>query len=91
METFGEGSPFGYENPRVAELLRARRTAVEDAEREAIGRELGEITRAELPALFLFPRTTTWAARSRVGGLERLYESGNMMGVEHLRLEPESR
>jgi peptide/nickel transport system substrate-binding protein len=90
-ELFGDGSPFGYRNPRVAELLRARRTAVEDGEREAIGRELGEITRAELPALFLFPRTTTWAARSRVHGLERLFESGNMMGVEHLRLEPEPR
>lgn len=83
-------SPFGYDNPRVDELLDRAHEAASWEEQAPAYREISEITRADLAALYLHPRGQFIVARARVRNLEALFRSGNMWGLEYLRVqEPE--
>lgn len=87
VRDLAEGAPTGYDDPRVNELVRASRQAVDMEESIRIYRELGEITRRDMPFLNLHPRIRAFVARRRVRGLDRLYSTGNMIGIEHLWIE----
>ena len=55
-EWFGEGSLFGYVNPRVVALLDKAEATGDPDEVDRIYREMMPIIQAEMPVTFLFPR-----------------------------------
>lgn len=79
-------SPFGYNNPRVDALLERAYDALSWKDQAPAYRKITEITRAELPALYLHPGAQVTVARDRVRNLDALFRSGNMWGLEHLEV-----
>ncbi len=88
-ELYGEGSPFGYTNPTVTNLLNAGQDTVNPDEIDRIYQELWPIFEAELPATFLFPLIYTTVAHRRVRGLSTPYRAQPLHYMEHLWLEAE--
>ena len=88
-DLYGEGSPFGYTNPTVIDLLKAVQATVNPTEIDRIYQELWPIFEAELPATFLFPLIYTTVAHRRVRGLSTPYRAQPFHHMEHLWLEDE--
>ena len=88
-DLYGEGSPFGYANPTVADLLEKAQATMNPDEIDRIYRELWRIFQAELPATFLFPLVYTTVAHRRVRGLSTPYRAQPFHFIEHLWLEDE--
>ena len=84
-EFFGATSPLGYENPTVAKLLHAAKSAMDPDERDRIYLDLAKIFRSEVPATFLYPKVDIYAASRRVGGFGR----DLFMYADRLSLEEE--
>ena len=67
----GAGNAFGYENPRVDELIIAARRTPDEAERIELYREAEWLILDEAPVIPLVDYTTVWVYSDRVGGYLR--------------------
>lgn len=67
----GAGNAFGYENPRVDELILAARRTPDEAERIELYREAEAVILDEAPVIPLVDYTTVWVYSDRVGGYLR--------------------
>ncbi|MGH7563304.1 MAG: ABC transporter substrate-binding protein [Gemmatimonadota bacterium] len=67
---FGTGSPMGYDEPRVAALLKAADSTVDPAAMDRIYREISGIVRRDLPTTFLYPKVDMHAARRELQGID---------------------
>ena len=86
---FGQGSPIGYDPPRVTELLRAAEVAMDLDEQDRIYSELAEIFHADVPVTFLYPKVENWVVHRRVRGLRSLYRAVPVWHLEELWVEPQ--
>ncbi|HUP20932.1 MAG TPA: hypothetical protein VM778_13420, partial [Gemmatimonadota bacterium] len=87
-EFFGRGSPLGYANPRVIELLDATTLNPDLAARDRAYRELATIFRRDVPATFLYPKVDAHAVHRRVRGLESPYRGEPFWFLPELWLDP---
>ena len=88
---YGKDSPFGYANPRVAELLERAAASMNPEERDGIYRELWPIFQAELPMTPLYPARWTHVVHRRVQGLSSPFRTDPLWYAEELWLEEEGR
>jgi len=86
---FGQGSPIGYDPPRVTELLRAAEVAMDLDEQDRIYSELAEIFNADVPVTFLYPKVENWVVHRRVRGLSSPYRAEPVWHVDQLWIEEE--
>jgi peptide/nickel transport system substrate-binding protein len=70
VEWFGQDSPMGYKNPRVARLLAAADSTVEQEEQDQIYRELAAIIHQDVPSTFLYPGIDFYAVRKEIRGFD---------------------
>ncbi|HYN81781.1 MAG TPA: peptide ABC transporter substrate-binding protein [Gemmatimonadaceae bacterium] len=87
LKMFGLGSPIGYRNPRVRELLETAGRTLHPDSLDAIYRSLMPIFQADVPMTFLYPGVMHAAARRRVRGLSSPYRAEPTVWMEHLWLE----
>lgn len=86
---FGNGSPTGYTNERIARLLQEL-TMEPDAEaRHGLYARINEILREDAPVTFLFPWVETYAAHRRIRGLRTPDRAQPLAHMEHLWIEDE--
>ncbi len=86
---FGEGSPLGYRNARMMELIdRAVETAHPEVQ-DGIYREIAEILRADQPVTFLHRFGVTTVAHRRIRGLSSPWRADPVMFMEDLWIEDE--
>ena len=86
---FGEGSPLGYRNARMMELIdRAVETAHPDVQ-DGIYREIAEILRADQPVTFLHWFVVPTVAHRRIQGLSSPFRADPVMFMEDLWIEDE--
>ncbi len=83
----GEGSPIGYVNPKVIELLNAAKSTMNPDERDRLYRELFPFFHADMPLTFLFPLMETHVAHRRIQGLSSPYRPDPVWFMEDLWLE----
>ncbi len=84
---FGEGSPLGYRNAEIAELIDQ---AVETSHPEVQDRiylEIADILRADQPVTFLHWFVVTTVAHRRIRGLSSPWRADPVMFMEELRIE----
>lgn len=86
---FLEGSPIGYNNPKVSALLDKAQDTMDPDEEDRIYRELMPIFQADLPMTFLCPFVETTVAHRRVRGLSSPYRADPTEHMEDLWLEEE--
>lgn len=86
-EWFGEGSPFGYANPRVMALVRDAQSTVDPDEIDRIYRDLMPIFQADVPVTFLFPRAEVTVALRDLQGLSSPYGADMVYHMEDLWLD----
>ncbi len=86
---YGEGSPFGYANPTVTELLKAAEATMNPDEIDRIYRELWPIFQADLPITGIYPLITTTVAHRRVRGLSTPYRYSPSICIDEVWLEDE--
>ncbi len=89
FDLYGEGSPFGYTNPRVIDLIKKAEATMNPDEHDRIYRALWPIFQEELPVTFLYPLVYTTVAHRRVRGLSTPYRAQPFHFMEHLWLEDE--
>ncbi len=86
---FGEGSPIGYANPTVIELLKAIQATMNPDEHDRIYRKLWPIFQADLPITGIHPFINTYVAHRRVRGLSPPFRPSAFHGIDDLWLEDE--
>ena len=84
---FAEGSPFGYDNPRVITLLGRARTTVDPDEIDRIYGDLMPLVQTDVPVTFLFPRVEATVAARHVRGLSSPYGTNMVYHMEDLWIE----
>jgi peptide/nickel transport system substrate-binding protein len=89
FDLYGEGSPFGYTNPTVINLLKKAEVSMNPDEHDRIYRTLWPIFQEELPVTFLYLLVYTTVAHRRVRGLSTPYRAQPFHFMEHLWLEDE--
>lgn len=86
---FGEGSPLGYRNARMMELIdRAVQTSHPEVQ-DKIYLEIADILRADQPVTFLHWFVVTIVAHRRIRGLSSPWRADPVMFMEDLRIEDE--
>lgn len=85
---FGDGSPIGYRNSDIVELLRRINATPNPDEQDMLYRELYPIFRQDVPVTFLFPWAETFAMHRRVHGM-RPEQPNPIRALESLRIEEE--
>ncbi len=86
---FGEGSPIGYANPTVIDLLKAAQATMNPDEHDRIYRELWPIFQADLPITGIYPIIMSTVAHRRVRGLSTPFRPSPFHGIDDLWLEDE--
>ncbi len=86
-ETFGRGSPLGYRNGKVDELLARLRSTANPEERDSIHREFIRIFQAEAPVTFLGPVAWTSFVHRRLRGLRTPFRANPLQFMDDLWLE----
>ena len=89
LDLYSEGSPFGYGNPTVIDLLKKIQASMNPHEIDRLYRELWPIFQAELPITGLYPLVYTTVAHRRVQGLSTPYRAQPLHYMEHLWIEEE--
>jgi peptide/nickel transport system substrate-binding protein len=84
---FGNESPIGYVNPRVAALLEQVQTSMNPDEIDGLYSKLMPTFQADLPVTFLYPSVFTTVAHRRVHGLSSPDRTEAVMHMEELWLE----
>ncbi len=85
----GAGSPLGYRNARVVELIDRAVLTGDPDETERIYRELSEIWRAEMPVTLFFPRVEAMFVHRRLRGLSSPWRANPTWHMADLWLEDE--
>jgi peptide/nickel transport system substrate-binding protein len=85
-EWFGERSPLGYVNPRLATLL-AEADAADPEARDRVLRAITEVLREEVPVTFLYPHGWATVVRRQVRGLTPPHRVNPFTHAEELWLE----
>ncbi len=88
-DLYGEGSPFGYTNPRVIDLIKKAEASMNPDEIDRIYRELWPIFQADLPITGIHPLIITTVAHRRVRGLSTPYRAVAFHSIDELWLENE--
>ncbi len=86
---FGEGSPIGYRNAHVTQMLDAAQKAQNPDEMDEIFRGLMTIFREDLPFTYLVLNVETYVVHRRVKGLSTPFRANPLWSVEHLWIEEE--
>ncbi len=86
---YGEGSPIGYANPTVIDLLKAAQATMNPHEIDRIYRELWPIFQADLPFTGIYPLIWSTVAHRRVRGLSTPYRISPFQGIDEVWLEDE--
>lgn len=85
-QRFGARSPTGYRSARAAALLEAAGAAPTPERLDEIYRELGALTRDDMPFTFLYPQVHTFVAHRRLAGLSTPHRADPVRYLEFLRL-----
>jgi ABC-type transport system substrate-binding protein len=88
---FGEGSPIGYANPTVIDLLKAIQATMNPDEHDRIYRKLWPIFQADLPITVIYPYVLSNVAHRRVRGLSTPYRPSPFHGIDDLWLEDDDK
>ncbi len=89
LRWLGEGSPLGYDNPRVAELLARLKETADPTAQDRVYRNLRPQLQEDLPLTFLFPQLQTYVVPRRLRGLHSPYRGDPMQFMEELWVEEE--
>jgi peptide/nickel transport system substrate-binding protein len=84
---FAEGSPMGYNNPKVAALRRAARATMNPDETDRIYRELASYFQTDMPVTFLYPCVWPSVGARWIRGLSSPVRTDACMFMEDLSLE----
>jgi len=85
---FGEGSPIGYRNTEVVDLLEALTGEIDPAAQDVLYMRINEILRRDEPVTFLFPWVETFAAHRRLRGLHTPERAHPLWHMDELWLDP---
>ncbi len=88
-EWFGEGSRFGYTNPKLVRLLETAVITIDPEAKDQIYREVSEIFRADQPVTLLFPATAMGVAHRRLRGFSSPYRLPGIRSMEYGWIEEE--
>lgn len=88
---FGPGSPIGYRNPHVQELLLAANRTFDPDSLDAIYRKLMPLFQADIPVTILHLGVLYTAAHRRVRGLSSPYRAEPAWWMEELGIEEDAR
>lgn len=83
---FGSQSRLGYRSARATNLIERLDATADQGERNAILREITNVFREEVPALFLFPEIRFVVAAQQVKGLSSPWRAEPTLYMEELRL-----
>jgi ABC-type transport system substrate-binding protein len=86
---FGKGSPIGYRNAQVVQLIDRANVTRDPDELDRICRELTEIFRADVPVTWLFPSIRTFFVHRRIQGLSSPWRADPVKHMEDLWIEEE--
>ncbi len=84
---FSEGSPIGYNNPKMAVLQRTAQSSMNPEEIEGIYGEVVRMFEADLPVTFLYPAVWPTVADRRVRGLSSPWRADPVWHMDDLWLE----
>ena len=86
---FGDGSPLGYRNPRVTQLLAAAQKTRNPDETDEIFRGLMSEFGEDLPFTSLVLSVETYVVHRRVKGMSTPFRANPLWSLEHLWIEDE--
>lgn len=87
----GEGSPLGYRDEELLEIIRRAEGPLEPGDGAALIRRASEIMRRDLPVTFLAPGISFTAVHERVKGLASPHLADPMMVIDRIWIEEEGR
>ncbi len=90
LHMFGPGSPIGYRNARVWELLGTADRTFDPDSLDAIYRSLMPILQADVPMTFLYPGVLYAAANRRIQGLSSPHRADPAWWMEELWIEEDA-
>ncbi|MEX2526562.1 MAG: peptide ABC transporter substrate-binding protein [Gemmatimonadota bacterium] len=90
LRLWSDGSPMGYHDPELTEILAAADTLLDSAVRDSLYRRAWPILTRDLPVLFLAPQIQHFAIHRRVRGLSSPYRADPYMSLGHAWLEDDT-